>query len=49
MTQPKKDSNFPVDNHQNSTVWFAQQTNENNYYNRIPYAQEDRGKIEYVK
>ena len=22
--------------------------NENNYYNRIPYAQEDRGKIEYV-
>ena len=23
--------------------------NENSYYNRIPYAQEDRGKIEYVK
>ena len=35
MTQPKKDSNFPVDNHQNGTVWFAQQTNENNYYKKL--------------
>lgn len=31
MTQPKKDSNFPVDNFQNGTVWSAQQTNENSY------------------